>query len=374
MSIAVIGLGGAGGNVAHEASLLGIPSGAINFSSKDLDSIDVKYKLKVMGSDGVGHDRNMAISLMQEHYPMVIKFVKDNFSSPSIDIIFLPFASSGGSGSGIAPMLAEILSYEMTDKVIVPMPIIPDESEVLIFQMNSYNALSELSKLNLCILPIDNNEVKRHHNAFKSQVFDIANKSSMSLLHKLVSYTEKASKNGNFDNRDLINVFSQRGMSMISEVDITSLPKANVTSKGIAQSIHESWDNSIFAPIEYEQVARCAFIFDGQESLIEHINYKEIFSKFNHGVPLDIFEGYYEENNGKVITALTGLPWCDSRMNTIDSIIEDSKIKAESIIKTMQDDAQFSPKTFDFDQKLRQNPSKVDKNVAVLDILSKYKR
>jgi cell division GTPase FtsZ len=374
MSIAVIGLGGAGGNIANESSLLGIPSGAINFSSKDLDSIDVKHKLKVMGSEGVGHDRNLAISLMHEHYPMVIKFVKDNFSNPAIEIIFLPFASGGGSGSGIAPMLAEILMYEMTDKVIVPMPIIPDESEVLTFQENSYNALSELSKLNLCILPIDNNEVKKHNKAFKSQVFDITNKTSVSLLHKLVSYTEKASKNGNFDNRDLLSVFSQKGMSIISEVDITSLPKANITSTGIAESIFESWETSIFAPIEYDQVAKCAFIFDGQESIIEHINYEKIFSKFDHGVPIDILEGYYEEHNGKIITALTGLPWCVSRMNTMDSLIESSKVKAEAIIKTMENEHQFVPKTHDFSQKLRQNSSKSDKNVAVLDILSKYKR
>jgi cell division GTPase FtsZ len=373
MSIAVIGLGGAGGNIANEASKLDIVAGAINFSNKDLDSIDVKYKLKVMGSEGVGHDRNMAIRLMHEHHPMVVKFIEDNFSDPSIEIIFLPFASSGGSGSGIAPMLADILSCKMPDKVIVPLPIIPEKSEPLISQINSYNSLIELSSLNLCILPIDNNEVKLHHNAFKNQIFEIANKTSISLLVKLMSYTEKASRNGNFDNRDLISVFSQKGMATIAEVDITSLPKANVTSKGISESIFDSWEKSIFAPIEYTHVSKCAFIFDGQESLIEHINYKEIFSKFNHGLPIDIFEGYYEENNGKILTVLTGLPWCASRMNSIDSLIENDTSKAETIIKTMESD-QFVPKIFDFDQKIRQNSQKIAKNVAVTDILSKYVR
>lgn len=374
MSIAVIGLGGAGGNVAHEASILGITSGAINFSSKDLDSIDVKYKLKIMGSEGVGHDRNLAISLMHEHYPMVVKFVKDNFSDPSIEIIFLPFASSGGSGSGIAPMLSEILMHEMRNKVIVPMPILPDESEVFTFQENSYNSLSELSNLNLCVLPIDNNEIRNHNKAFKSQIFNIANKTSMSLLHKLVSYTERSSKNGNFDNRDLVSVFSQKGMSVISEIDITSLPKADITSSGIAESIFDSWESSIFSPIEYEQVAKCAFIFDGQEAIIEHINYENIFSKFAHGVPIDILEGYYEEHNGKIITALTGLPWFASRMNMMASLIENDQDKAEAIIKTMENDHQFVPKTFDFSQKLRQNTQKNAKNVGVTDILSKYVR
>lgn len=373
MSIAVIGFGGAGGNVANEAFNLNIMAGAINFSNKDLDSIDVKYKLKIIGSDGVGHDRNLAIELVQEHYPMIIKFIKDNFGSPSIQIIFLPFGCGGGSGSGIAPMLAELLSYEMPDKVIVPMPIISDMSESLISQTNTYNALVELSRLDMCILPIDNNKVRTTNGTFKNKIFEIANTTSMSLLEKVVSYTNKASRNGNFDNKDLISVFSQKGIGCISEVDITSLPKANVTTNGISESIFESWENSIFAPIEYEHVAKCAFIFDGQESLVEHIDYKDIFSKFTHGAPIDIFEGYYDEHNGKIITVLTGLPWCNTRMDSIDSIIESNKSKAEAVIKNMEN-AQFNGKIFDFDQKLRQNPQKIAKNVGVTDILSKYVR
>lgn len=373
VSIAVIGLGGAGGNVANEASDLGIVSGAINFSNKDLDSIDVKYKLKITGSDGVGHDRNLAIRLMQEHYPMVLKFIKDNFDSPSIEIIFIPFASSGGSGSGIAPILCELLMSEMPDKVIVPMPIIPEESEPFVFQANSYNSLGELSKLDLCVLPIDNHEVKVNNGAFKNKIFEMTNTTSMRLIQKLVSYTEKASKNGNFDNRDLISVFSQKGIGAIAEVDIASLPKIDITSSGIAESVNDSWDKSIFAPIEYEQVAKCAFIFDGQDSLIEHIDYQTIFNKFNHGVPLDIFEGYYEEQSGTILTALTGLPWCSSRMETIDRIIESSKEKAEVVIKSMENE-QYNAKTFDFDQKIRQNASKTAKISSVSDILNKYKR
>lgn len=374
MSIAVIGLGGAGGNIANEASKLGISAGAINFSQKDLDSLDeVSHKLKVMGSDGVGHDRLLAIELIQQHYAVVLKFMKDHFSNPSIDIIFLPFAASGGSGSGIAPLLTHLLCYEMQDKIIVPMPILPDESEVLIAQTNTYNAMNELSKLDVCILPLDNNQVRLTHKVFKNRLYEVANNTAISLLYKIVSYTEKSSKTGNFDNKDLITVFRQKGIAAIAEVDISPVPKLEISTKGISELVFLSWETSIFAPIEYDQVAKCAFIFDGQEDLIQFIEYRSIFSKFTRGVPLDIFEGYYHEHNGKIITILTGLPWCKTRVEEIDRLIEEGKEKAEIVIKNMENE-QFKAKTHDFSDKLRTNGNKTPKNGSIMEILGNYRR
>lgn len=348
MSIAVIGIGGAGGNIANEASKLNIPCGAINFSQRDLDSLDeVKYKLKIMGSEGVGHNRDIAIELIKEHYPMVVKFIKEHFDNPEIDIIFVSFSTGGGSGAGSSPILIDILSYEMPNKTFVAMPILPDELEPIISQINSYKTMDELSRLDVCVLPIDNQEVKNNYGAIgKNRIFHTTNNTSISLLHKILMYTGKFSKNGNFDRKDLNTVFSQRGIGCISEADIATLPKSNITSKGISESIFQSWEKSIFSPIEYERVAKCAFIFDGQESLIEYIDYELIFANFSHGAPIDLFEGYYHENNGKIITILTGLPWCNTRMESMDRIIENGKSKVEIVINSMEN-SQFNGKSFD---------------------------
>lgn len=375
MTIAVIGFGGAGGNIANEAASKGIPSGAVNFSQEDLNSlVEVKHKLKLLGSDGVGHDRSLAMALTHEHYPLFKKFAIDYFSNPNIDIIFLPFACGGGSGSGMAPMLAEMLSYEMPNKVIVACPILPSENEVLIPQTNSYYAMDDISNLNLCILPIDNNEAYRAiDNGAKNKVFEFTNSSFVNLLAQIVGYTERASKNGNFDKKDLINVFSQKGIGIIGECDIASLPKVNITPDGIAHKVYESWENSIFAPIEYSHVSKCAFIYDGQDGLIEHIDYRKIFSKFNHGVPMDIFEGYYEDSHGKIFTILTGLQWCTSRIEHIEKLIESQQEKAEIILSSNTNE-QFKAKKFDFTQKIQQKPQKIAKELPIQDILNKYKR
>lgn len=369
MTIAVIGLGGAGGNIANEAAKLNIAAGAINYSQKDLDSLDeVKSKIKLMGSDGAGHNRDLATELMQQHHATAVKYVKDNFSDASI--IFLPFATSGGSGSGIAPMLSELLAHEMPDTIIVPMPVLPEESEPLLAQENAYNAMLELSRLELFILPIDNNQVKLNRKLYKNKLFEVANVTAVSLLHKIKSYTDKASKNGNFDTKDLITLFSRQGIGAIAEVEIAATtPKATLSVQGVADNIFNSWEQSVFAPIEYIQAAACGFIFDGQEALVPYIDYNIIFNKFKYGAPLDIFEGYYGDHNGRIITIFSGLPWCMTRMSQIERIIEQGQEKAEVAIENMEK-GQFSTKTFSLNEKLR---GKKEKSGSALEILGKYR-
>lgn len=373
MTIAVIGLGGAGGNIANEASLLGLPTGAINFSQKDLDSLEnVKNKLKIMGSEGVGHDRNIAIELVQENYMMVVNFIKENFSNTFIDIIAFAFSTGGGSGSGIAPILIDVISNIMPDKTIIAIPVIPDVSEVTISQSNCSETFEELSKLDVCIFPIDNQQVKLLNPQIgKGKLYERTNVYIIEKLNKLVSYTDKYSKNGNFDRKDFVTLLRQKGMAIISETNIVSLPEVDLTPEGIAASIQESWEHSIFAPIEYEHVAKCGIIFDGQEDLMGLINHSLIFDKFTYGTPIDLFEGNYHEQNGTILTILTGLPWCKSRLSIVDKLLEEGSKKVEVQIGANQSQ-EYKSKSNDLAQRFRQPTSQVKQNVS--DILNRYKR
>ncbi|QDX94371.1 hypothetical protein EEL30_20035 [Brevibacillus laterosporus] len=93
--IAVIGCGGAGGNIADEASRVGFATGAINFSQQDLDSLEhVQLKLRIPGSEGVGHNRDEAKRLLSKHYQMCIDWIIEHFSNPSIEAIIFATSSS----------------------------------------------------------------------------------------------------------------------------------------------------------------------------------------------------------------------------------------------------------------------------------------
>jgi tubulin-like protein CetZ len=370
--IAFLGLGAAGGNIVDEAVKQGFPGIAINYSQKDLDSLEfVEERLKMIGSEGVGKNREEAIRLMEKNWESAISFVKERFSSPAIEVIFVSFSTGGGSGSGMAPILLELLMSEMEEKTFVAAPILPDLSEVIINQMNCIQASEELSILNICVLPIDNEQVRiQRPHAGKNTVYQKANETFIDEIKALVEYTNKNSKNGVLDRRDLRTIFSTKGIATISELDISVIKQGqkDLTEKGIAKMIQESWDNSIFAPIQYNKIVRAGVIFDGQEALMPFIDFQRIFNGFKSGMPLDLFEGYYGEKTGKVYSILSGLAWYSDRLEKVEKIIQDKQNATEEM---MESESVYQSKVNEFTSKIRQ---KETKKKSITDILSRYRK
>lgn len=369
--ISIIGLGGAGNQIANEATKLGFQTGAINFSQRDLDSAkDVKLKQKLVGSEGVGKNRDEAIKLLNNNWESVLSFVKDNFSHTSNEIIMLAFSTGGGSGSGISPMLLDILTNEI-DKVFVALPIIPDKSEVLVNQINCLSTFEELSNLDISIFPIDNENVKTKYNSIgKNTLYRNANSVSINLISKIISYTDKYSRNGNIDRKDLLQIFNTKGIGLMSEVNIAKLNEGKLSDESVIKIIQDSWSNSIFTNTNFNQVLRAGIIFDGQEELMEYIQYEKIFNKFKNGMPIDLFEGNYHDQDGTVISILTGLSWCNTRLKEIEHIIEERGKNAEIALSETENQDYVSPVT-KFQTRIRM-PNK--EKVSVSDIISKYRR
>lgn len=327
MFISFLGLGAAGNNISDLAASRGFHSASINFSQKDLDSleyIDENLKLHLIGSEGIGKQRNHAITLMNNNWDLIVNFVQKNFSHPSIEIIFVPFATGGGSGSGMAPVLFDLLMESMPEKVFVAMPILPDKQESFICQKNCQDTFEDLSKLDLCILPIDNEKARsKNMNIGKNILYKKVNEFVVAMIEDLVSYTDKHSKYGVLDRNDLKNIFKTKGIATIAGTELVGISKMNEME--ISNSIKKSWIRSLFADIELNQILTSGFIFDGNEELMELINMKQIFSGFGNKMPISLYEGYYKgDNGGKIITVLSGLGWCNSRLKEIDEIIFDT--------------------------------------------------
>lgn len=370
--ISFIGLGAGGSNISEVASQNGFRAGTINFSQSDINSLtNVKYRLKMLGTEGVGHDRQKAISLFSEQHETAIKFIRDNFSDDSNEMLIFPFACGGGSGSGIAPVLIDLVSHLFEDKVIVAMPILPDHSESTVAQMNTLDVFRELFSLNVCILPLDNQQVKSLYNIdSKSVLYQQSNNRVIDLFCKLIQYTEKSSKNGIFDKRDFLTLFSQKGIATIAEVDVARLKQDEellINKQGISHAMQKSWKSTIFTPIEMRKVTKSAIISDTQEELLQYIDKNIIFDQFELGLPIDIFEGVYNEQYGKIITVLTGLSWCKSRLQQIEQIIED---RQTNIQKMLSEEEEYKPKQFN----ILTSPKQPKEKKSAMDILSKYRR
>lgn len=370
----IIGIGQAGGSIAAEGSKLNYPTIAINFSQKDLDSCEgIENKIKLVGSEGVGRSRSQAINLMQDNWEIVINYVKQKFAHPSIEVIFVVFSTSGGSGSGISPLVIEMLTSEMSDKVFVACPIIPDKSEVIINQMNCLEAFQELANLDNAIFPIDNEKMKNRYSA-KNRLYQHINSLFIQHLDMLLHYTEQESTYTNLDKRDLLTIFKTKGIGLISEVDLREKDIKVQTNNNnwLSNAIQHSWKKGIFANNSTKIIEKAGIIIDGDESLMEELNLQQVFSSVKSGMPLSLFEGFYKTNKNKIITILTGLSWCNERLEEIDELIDESN---ENIQEIMSKDSENVYKPKNRSMRIPTSDRKeAGQKRSSLDILKKYKR
>lgn len=375
MFISFLGLGQGGSNVADQAAKCNFYSASINFSQRDLDSleyVDENLRLKLVGSEGIGKQRADAVSLMSNNWDLATSFVKENFSHSSIEIIFVPFSTGGGSGSGIAPVLLQLLTESMPEKVFVALPILPDKHESFIAQKNCIEAFEDLSTLDICILPIDNDKAKSTlSNSGKNHLYKKVNEYVISMIEQLVSYTDQHSRYGVLDKKDLKNIFKTSGLCTIAETELIGLSnKYDISAQGVSNNIKDSWKTSLFADIEYDQILTSAFIFDGQEKLMDLLNMESVYSSFGNKMPISLYEGYYnKESGGKVVTVLSGLSWCNSRLKEIDQMI----LETNETFQHLNQSPIYKSKLSEISLPFSKNNGKKKVN-DISSIISKFKR
>jgi cell division GTPase FtsZ len=315
--LGIIGLGQAGGTIADLFSEQGFLSMVINYSEKDLESLDhTDLKLHLVGSEGVGRERSKATELMQQNWETAVSFIRNNVSQSSIQMILVVFATGGGSGSGIAPVMCELLANEFENKVIVACPILPDTAESTKAQINTLECLQELSQLDICILPIDNAKRKT---GSKSQLYRSVNGAFVKAMITLVEHTEMNSKYGNMDTNDLLNQFSTKGFAHIAHTDISKINNSiKLTKETVTEQIIQSWQQSIFTQPSLEKIHKFGIIFNGQECLMNYLDIPSYCNQFKN-LPLTTFEGYYNNRKGDIYTILTGLQFDTDRLSEIET-------------------------------------------------------
>jgi tubulin-like protein CetZ len=366
MTIGVLGLGQAGSSVADIFASKDYPTGIINYSISDLNSCqNVQSKLQLLGSEGVGKQRELATQLMQNNWENVINFTKEQFNHSSIKVIFVVFSTGGGTGSGVAPLIIDLLQNELEDKIIVAVPILPSDNESTVSHINSLSCIQELSDVNVCILPLDNNLPINLNN--KQILYKEVNNQFLNTIETLLNLTERSSQYSNLDKADLIKLFSTYGFCSISSTNISNLDSnIKLTTSSILESINKSFQNSIFMHLTYSKLIRLGVIFNGQESLMSLVNPQSISQQFQNS-PLDTFEGYYtKENGGDIHVIFTGLSFDRQRLKQI----EDKTITDSETLKNVLDEShKITVKSSSVDLIQTRKPKK---NLS--SILAKYKK
>lgn len=360
---AFIGIGQGGTSLADLASSKQFPALSINYSKKDLDScrhIPPKMQLHLYGTEGVGKNRSYAKELFSTNYEKTITFIKQHLEQPSIDIIFVIYSTAGGTGSGIAPMIIDLINMEMTDKAIVACPILPDLEECLTSQLNALDCLHETLKVKgASYLFIDNQSISSKH-LHKTDKYKQINSKVLNQLIFLLECTSKESLISNLDRKDLKALFSTDGVVNIGDLHLTN-PK-ELTMEWIKEGMIKSLKTSLFSADYGNNLSKIGMVVNGNADLFKKTDLMEFVASFKYK-PTDIFEGYYEGKCQRIAMILTGLSPELLRVAQIKEVVESQQI-------TNVDDNLNYERLFSIENRPIA-PSK-PKKVSPLEILSKY--
>ncbi|MEH6872742.1 MULTISPECIES: tubulin-like doman-containing protein [Bacillus] len=321
-----VGIGQCGGSIADEAMKRGYFSIAVNYSSSDLNSLEVvEDKLKLVGSEGVGKDREAAIKYFKNNWESSVEFIKEAMEKPSIQVVFIVFSTAGGTGSGIAPTLIELLAEYLDNKTVVAVPVLPDQSEVILNQLNTVECLQELSEKQLSIIALDNLKVSQKGTKSFSEpaLYSKVNTNFIDMIEEVEEYTNLPSNYSTLDKKDLNQIFNTPGVTVLSKMDLSDYSKGKFANS-LHGDIKQSWQDSIYSADAFDSLIKAGVIIDGNADITDQINFKRLF---NDGEPLDLFKGYYDTGKNQVISILSGLGWINDRMKQLDDLIESRKVE-----------------------------------------------
>jgi cell division GTPase FtsZ len=323
--IGFLGLGQCGGNICEVAEQYSYPSAAINTASDDLNNLElVRARLLVENNGGCGKDRSEGIKAVKRDYNKILTFVNKNFQSQTT--IFVAFSTGGGTGSGFAPIIIDLMTKKFADKNFIALAFTPTNKEGLSSLDNNVECLRELHRLKIPTMLVDNNKFyDKNKDKSKKDFFDLINVYAISNIQAIFNpESENSSIAGNADRKDLSKLFSLPGCIMVAKKTFTEQDLAN---KGIEQIILNTIDSNIYADINSDNVVgRMGFIYELPERCQPNMNYDKIKEEF--GTPIDIFEGFRNiedvtNQKFRIIVIFSGLSFPKERIEEYAKLIEE---------------------------------------------------
>lgn len=224
LNVGVIGLGNTGNQIAALATEeLKIPAMAINSSEKDLETIANKIP-KILISDtegsskGAGKNRALAKTYLKDSILSIISKEDVQKFISELNVLFLVSSTGGGTGSGTALLMANILSSMFVDTHVIVVGILPVMSEALSAHVNSLEYLNELySNLeNQTYMLYDNDSL---YNIPSYKMMDTINREVVKDIDVLRCAFNYTTKYDSIDEQDMKRLISFPGRIMVTRLE-----------------------------------------------------------------------------------------------------------------------------------------------------------
>lgn len=151
LNVGVIGIGNCGNQIAclahKEAQCYAF---AINTSENDLSTLPADIPKKCVGdAEGTGKNRSAAKQFLKDSIMELIRDEEFKNFVEKIDVLLIVSSMGGGSGSGMAPMMSNIIrevfrSDDGSEKITILVGVMPRLNEGYSTQVNALDYLHEL--------------------------------------------------------------------------------------------------------------------------------------------------------------------------------------------------------------------------------------
>lgn len=346
LNICTIGIGNAGNQIADLAmSKYQIPGIAINSSQKDLISVKHIPKIVLGDEKGAGKSREEAKRFVKMHIVRLLEEEKFVAHIESADIIFIISSIGGGTGSGMSPIMTDILSRKFSDKKFVLIEVYPPLGESIGAQQNGLDYLKEIRSFlpNAVYMAYDNN---RRSNLTTPEMLNSVNEEIVE--HLLVfrgDYLYPTPYNS-IDEKDMMRFIETPGRLAVYTLD--DIKEKDFDDKSLEDVLLNIIKNES-SNVELERdkiVKRLGVITNLNSTMNKMFNVNMPKIKEFIGEPIESYEHAYVTSNdetNRVVLILSGLSIPDDRLNKIKQRIDEgikelSRVKESSVLDDMDTD------------------------------------
>lgn len=377
LKFAIIGIGNAGNQVASAAAKEGFEVFCINSSEKDLDALDNNIPVYLFDSDdeGAGKDRRVAINLIKAHCKNIIQSSIFQDLVGDKDVIFIVSSTGGGTGSGCAVALTDILKRVYKNKLVIPIAILPVLGESIGAQRNTIEYLKELNRLEPSYMMFDNG---KYDDLAVNEYMTKVNKEIVDTLVYIRGDYNYRSTYGMIDDADMLKILSVPGMINVTWAQGFKEKDMDEDTKLDSMILKNMKSNATCQLDKDRIVKRIGIILNLTENMVKYYDANIKILKGAIGEPFEVFEHYYviepdkeKEYENRIAIISSGLSIPDDRINIIIQRIQEAdealrKKKTSSLLDSIE-----SLDAFKLDGSIDRSKSSNQEDID-LDFLDNY--
>lgn len=326
----VCGVGNAGSQFVDAAYKAGFRNVfCINSSSKDMDNdvLNANIPCFLVGSDGrgAGMNRNAAKELFKMNYRHLFENQKFVQYCEESDVIVIGTSCSGGTGSGISPIVVKAVKQMYPNKIVMFYGILPRLTSSDVELSNAMECVAEIEELNKSGLGIPYMLADlNYYEGISNEVAFVKVVEKMATDIKVIAGDYlNYSKYRMIDENDMKVIISPSGYLSIYKID--NITQQMVDKESIQSMLIKQIKHSPAVEIARDGlVDQMAFIYSVPEDMGDSAKSGDYAEINNYvGRPLGIFENYAIVRGGtaQVILIVSGQSYPVGKMTTINEII-----------------------------------------------------